>query len=101
MDTTPSTNQHIRIGHGGQNALAFQLLAGRGDACRVVLIAWARPGLRGMAEIDTQRGLSGWHAYIFAAVRCAAPQVVRQRFLTPVRPVSASTASAAKIRKPD
>ena len=37
---------------------------------------------------------------IFAAVRCAAPQVVRQRVLTPVNPPRASRASAAKIRKP-
>jgi hypothetical protein len=49
------------------------------------------------APLRLQRKLA---RQILAAVRCAAPQVVRQRVLTPVSPASASRASAAKIRKP-
>jgi hypothetical protein len=108
------------VGDGGDQPLVFEFGALRGDHAAEVLVAFTRTGQRGMTGVDSQRHAgtaperegrqvalylaARWLAMaanqILAAVRCAAPQVVRQRVLTPLRPASASSARAAKIRKP-
>jgi hypothetical protein len=117
---TPALVAADAVGDGCDQPLVFEFGTLRRDHAAEVLVAFARTGQRGVTDVDAKRhaGMAPEKgrqvamylaapaafkeicAQIFAAVRCAAPQVVRQRVLTPVRPARASRASAAKIRKP-
>ena len=77
----------LRRNVGKRGPYLFYNHRARGEHAKFASILYVPRALRGSNQI-------------FADVKCAAPQVVRQRVFTLNSPTKASTASAAKITKP-